>query len=48
MGGELVAIGGREFELGAVYAPRDRGGRGSAGWSRTRRPRAGAAAGWRR
>ena len=26
MGGELVAIGGREFELGAVYAPRNRGG----------------------
>jgi len=26
MGGELVAIGGREFELGAVYAPGDRGG----------------------
>ena len=23
MGDELVAIGGREFELGAVYAPRD-------------------------
>src|SRR4051794_21472803 len=27
MGGELVAIGGREFELGAVYAPGDRRGR---------------------
>ena len=26
MGGELVAIDGREFELGAVYAPRNRGG----------------------
>ena len=48
MGGKLVAIGGREFELGAVYAPGDRGAGSSAGWSRTRRPRAGAAAGWRR
>jgi hypothetical protein len=27
MGGELVVIGGREFELGAVYAPRSRSGR---------------------
>src|SRR3954464_1145322 len=27
MGGELVALGGREFELGAVYAPGDRRGR---------------------
>ena len=27
MGGELVAIGGREFELGAVYAPGDPRGR---------------------
>jgi hypothetical protein len=26
MGDKLVAIGGREFELGAVYAPRNRGG----------------------
>jgi len=27
MGDKLVVIGGREFELGAVYAPGDRRGR---------------------